>query len=133
MRRWRCSCLQHERQDKETILCHSFGVAAQCHSRFRRADNSNIDKAVNGECLVNLVSVRESLERIMSQDELAVLARGEARRLGLRRALKIGGSQVSRFLSDALPKSQVYRAILSAVEKYLEVDELFFSDVDQHA
>lgn len=103
------------------------------NSKATTRGENNISKAVNGEYLVNLVSVRESLERTMSQDELAILARGEARRLGLRRALKIGGSQVSRFLSGVLPKSQVYIAILSAVEKYIEVDELFFSDVDQHA
>ena len=83
--------------------------------------------------VINLVAVREVLERTMGQDELAILARGEARRLGLRRATKVSASQVSRFMHDKLPRSQVFAAILSAVEKHLDVDELFISDVDQHA
>lgn len=103
------------------------------NSKTKTRGENNISKAVNGEYLVNLVSVRESLERTMSQDELAILARGQARRLGLRRASKIGSSQVSRFLSNSLPKSQVYRAILSAVEKYLDVDELYLADVEHDA
>ena len=94
-----------------------------------RQNNSN---ALKGE-RINLVVVREVLERTMGQDELAILARGEARRLGLRRATKVSASQVSRFMHDRLPKSQVYKAILSAVEKYLDVDELFLTDVDHDA
>lgn len=99
-----------------------------------RAENNTKERIATEGQRVNLSAVREALkQKMMSQAEFAILARGEAKRLGLWRATKVSKPQVSRFLSDTLPKSQVYKAILSAVEKYLEVDELFFSDVDQHA
>ena len=82
---------------------------------------------------VNLKAVQESLVCTMTQEEFAILARSEARRLNLRRAVKLSRSNVSMFLHDKIPEGQVYQAILSTVEKYLDVDELFLTDVDHDA
>ena len=89
------------------------------NNNIRRENNTGTIIVQKGQ-RVNLSAVRSALEKAMSQEEFSILARGEARRLLLRRATKISRGAVSRFLSDTLPKSQIYAAILSAVEKYLE-------------
>ena len=47
--------------------------------------------------MVNLAAVREALgQKMMSQGEFAILARVEAKRLGLWRATKVSKFQVSK-------------------------------------
>ena len=104
------------------------------NNKDERRENNQMQQG-NGEGKrINLGLVREALkEKEMTQAEFAILARSEAKRLGLWRATKVSKPQISRFLSDTLPKSQVHAAILAAVEKYLDVTELFVVESDHDA
>ena len=74
----------------------------------------------------NVISLAEARRRVsdadISQNELAVLSRLEARERGLHRARKCVRSNVSMFLSDSLPDGHVRQAIKYATEKYLGVE-----------
>lgn len=58
----------------------------------------------------------------ITQDEMAVLARMEARVRGLKRARKCARSSVSQFLSADLASGHPFKAIVFASEKYLGVE-----------
>ena len=74
----------------------------------------------------NVISISEAKSRIkmadITQDELAVLARLQARRRGLSRATKCVRSNVSMFFSRNLPNGHIFDAVKYAAEEYLGVE-----------
>lgn len=83
-------------------------------------------KNEKSEKVISLVEARRRMSNAgLSQNEVAVLARIEARERGLHRALKLARVNVSLFYSGKIAQGHVQRAIIFASEKYLgvEIDE----------
>lgn len=90
--------------------------------KYSRRDNARYRE-------VDYAEVREVLDKAMSQEEFAKLARVESGLLGLRRAKNVNQGAVSKFVNGELPRGHVHEAILSAVEKHLKIENLFVEDV----
>lgn len=72
--------------------------------------------------VISLVEAREIIRGMeITQEELTVLSRMEARQRGFHVARKLARPNVSMFLTGRLTRGQVYEAIFYAVQKILGV------------
>ncbi len=76
---------------------------------------------------VEAISLGEAIKRIcyhdtITQEEVAILARGEAKRRGYHDARNLSRANISKFYYAKLPKGNVFKSIFFAIQSYLGVE-----------